>query len=123
MGVRSGFSLIEVMVAIVLLGIVLAGLAEVTLALSRRSNRNAVRSYETGILTQEIDRAVAVPIESLAVNLGQTMIDTPALHPWPFERHVTISGRADSLTVRIVIRSLAPSQAGDSVVHSVLRTR
>jgi len=113
----------EVMVAMVILCVVLVSLAGLALALSRRAVRNSGRSYETGVLTQEIDRAVAVPIESLAVRLGQTTIDTPMLKPWPFERRVQIAGRADSLTVKITIRPLATAQLADSVTHTVLRTR
>lgn len=122
-GARRGFSLAEIMVAVVLLVIILTSLAGLSLKLSRRSVNNAARAFETGLLTQEIDRAVAVPIESLAVRLGQTAVDTPVTTPWPFARSVAITGRADSLTVRIAIRPLQAAQIGDSVVHSVLRTR
>jgi prepilin-type N-terminal cleavage/methylation domain-containing protein len=120
---RAGFSLIEVIVAMVLLCLVLVGLTGLSLTLSGRSIQNAGRSYETGLLTQEIDRAVAAPIESLAVQLGTTVIDTPVTEPWPFERSVAISGRADSLTVRIAIKPLAAAQTATGVTHSVLRTR
>ena len=120
---QRGFSLMEVMIAMVILCIVLTLLAGLALALSRRSIRNAGKAYETGLLTKEIDRAVAVPIESLAVKLGTTTIDTPTLKPWPFRRTITTTGRADSLTVKIVIRPLNSTQSPDSLVQSVLRTR
>lgn len=121
--IRSGFSLIEVMIAMVLLTIVVTTLAGLTFALSRRSITVAGRAFETGLLTQEIDRAVAVPVESLALSLGSTRVDTPSLQPWPFERRVAITGRADSLTVRVAIKPLNVYQRRDSVVQSVLRTR
>jgi len=120
---RKGFSLIEIMMAMVMLSIVLMSLAGLSVALSKRSIRNAGRSFEIGLLTKEIDRAVAVPVESLALKLGQTTVDTPVTSPWPFSRSIAISGRADSLAVRIVIRPLKEAQKADSVVHSVLRTR
>lgn len=120
---RRGFSLIEVMIAMVLLTIVITSLAGLTFALSRRSITVSGRAFETGLLTQEIDRAVAVPVESLALSLGTTRVDTPSLRPWPFERRVAIAGRADSLTVRVAIKPLNAYQRGDSVVQSVLRTR
>jgi len=79
---------------------------------------------ETGLLSQEIDRAVAAPIESLAVRLGQTQLDTPVVaKPWTYARRVSIAGRADSLTVNVAILPLSPLQRPDSVTQTVLRTR
>jgi hypothetical protein len=66
---------------------------------------------------------VAIPIESLAVHLGETKLDTPVTTPWPMARSIAISGRADSLTVRIVIRPLQLVQRADSVTRIVVRTR
>jgi prepilin-type N-terminal cleavage/methylation domain-containing protein len=120
---RRGFSLLEIMIAMVMLAIVVSSLAGLAAVGAKRSRRVAGRAYQTGLLTQEIDRAVAAPIESLAVNLGTTKVDTPVTQPWPFARAVTISGRADSLTVRVAIRPLNAAQRADSVTQSVLRTR
>jgi len=120
---RAGFSLIEVMIALTVLVLVVTMLSGLSVALSGRSVRNAGQSMATGLLTQEIDRAVAVPIESLAVRLGQTTIDTPVTTPWSFERGIAVRGRADSLTVSISIRPLQGTQRQDSLFHSVLRTR
>ena len=120
---RPGFSLIEDMIAMLMLTIVLVSLSALSYTLSRNSVRNAGRAYETGLLTQEVDRAVAAPIESLAVSLGQTKVDTPVTTPWSFARSVSINGRADSLTVRITIRPLNTRQQADSVSQTVLRTR
>ncbi len=121
--VRRGFSLIEVVIAMMMLSIVLVSLAALSYTLSQRSVRNAGRSFETGLLTQEVDRAVAAPIESLAVKLGQTTLDTPLTAPWKFERLVAVSGRADSVTVRVAIRPVNAIQRQDSIVQTVLRTR
>ena len=106
-----------------MLCIVLTSLATLTYSMSQNSIRNAGRAFETGLLTQEVDRAVAAPIESLAVKLGQTTLDTPVTTPWQFERLIAISGRADSLRVRVAIRPVYRVQRQDSVVQSVLRTR
>ena len=120
---RRGFSLLEVMISIVMLSIVVTSLAGLAVVASKRGRRVAGRAYQTGLLTQEVDRAVAVPIESLAVKLGQTRVDTPVTQPWPFARSISITGRADSLTVRVAIRPLNALQKADSVTQSVLRTR
>jgi Tfp pilus assembly protein PilV len=120
---RDGFSLVEVVLAMVMLSIVLTSLAALSIIVSRNGVRNAGRAYETGLLTQEVDRAVAAPIESLAVKLGQTTLDTPVTTPWKFERFISVSGRADSLTVRVAIRPVNIAQRPDSIVQSVLRTR
>jgi hypothetical protein len=111
------------MAAIVILAVVMMSLTGLAIALSVRSNRNAGRSFETGLLTQEVDRMVAVPIESLAVHLGETKVDTPVTTPWPLARRVAVSGRADSLTVAITINPLKPVQRADSVTRIVVRTR
>jgi len=120
---RAGFSLIEVMIAVMILAVAMMSLTGLSIALATRSNRNAGRAFETGLLTQEIDRMVAAPIESLAVRLGQVQVDTPVTTPWPIARDIRISGRADSLTVRIAILPLRPVQQADSAVHVVVRTR
>lgn len=120
---RRGFSLIEVLIAMVMLSIVVTSLAGLAATMARRARRVAGSSFETGLLTQEVDRAVAVPIESLAVRLGQTKVDTPVTSPYPYARAISIAGRADSLTVRIAIRPLLSAQRADSITQSVLRTR
>jgi prepilin-type N-terminal cleavage/methylation domain-containing protein len=119
----GGFSLLEVMIALVMLSIIVTSLAEVSLSAAHRARRMSGRTFATGLLTKEIDRAVAVPIESLAVRLGQTTLDTPVTTPWPFARRVTVAGRADSLTVGVAILPLSPLQRPDSITQTVLRTR
>lgn len=121
---RDGFALLEIMIALVILVIVITSLVTVSVAASRQGRRIAGRSFETGLLTQEIDRAVAAPIESLAVRLGQTQLDTPVVgKPWTYARRVSIAGRADSLTVNVAILPLSPLQRPDSITQTVLRTR
>ena len=120
---RQGFSLLEVMIAMVMLTVIVTSLASVSLAAARRARRMSGRSFETGLLTQEIDRAVAAPIESLAVRIGQTQLDTPVTRPWTYARRVRVAGRADSLTVAVAILPLSPLQQPDSITQTVLRTR
>lgn len=120
---RAGFSLIEVILAMVMLVIVLTSLAGLSAVISMYGKRNAGRAYENGLLTQEVDRAVAAPIESLAVKLGTTTLDTPITTPWKYERLIAVNGRADSLTVQISIRPINTIQRQDSVSQTVLRTR
>ena len=121
---REGFSLIEMMIALVILVVVMTSLVTVSVAASRQGRRISGRSFETGLLTQEIDRAVAAPIESLAVRIGETRLDTPVVAlPWTYARRVAVAGRADSLTVSVAILPLSPLQRPDSVTQTVLRTR
>ncbi len=120
---RGGFSLLEVMIAMTMLTIVLSSLSLLAVSIARTAVRNAGKAAETGLLTQEVDRAVAIPIDSLAIRLGQSTLDTPTLRPWPIARAISVAGRADSLTVRVAILPLNQIQRSDSVVQSVLRTR
>ena len=121
---RAGFSILEILIALVVLTIAVMSLSTVSLAAARQGRRISGRSFEIGLLTQEIDRAVAAPIESLAVKIGQTRLDTPVVAaPWTYARRVTISGRADSLTVGVTILPLSPLQRPDSIAQTVLRTR
>ncbi|HWG35255.1 MAG TPA: prepilin-type N-terminal cleavage/methylation domain-containing protein [Gemmatimonadaceae bacterium] len=121
---RAGFSILEIMIALVVLTVAVMSLSTVSLAAARQGRRISGRSFEIGLLTQEIDRAVAAPIESLAVKIGQTKLDTPVVAtPWTYARRVTISGRADSLTVGVTILPLSPLQRPDSITQTVLRTR
>lgn len=120
---RPGFSILEVMIAMVMLAIAVTSLSGLALSMAVRAKRVAGQALGTGLLTQEVDRAVAVPIDSLALRLGTTRVDTPVTAPWPFARRVAIAGRADSLTVQIAILPLAPAQREDSLTQNVLRTR
>ena len=121
---RAGFSILEILIALVVLTVAVMSLSTVSLAAARQGRRISGRSFEIGLLTQEIDRAVASPIESLAVKIGQTRLDTPVVAaPWTYARRVTISGRADSLTVGVAILPLSPLQRPDSISQTVLRTR
>lgn len=121
---RAGFSILEILIALVVLTVAVMSLSTVSLAAARQGRRISGRSFEIGLLTQEIDRAVAAPIESLAVKIGQTRLDTPVVAaPWTYARRVTISGRADSLTVGVAILPLSPLQRPDSISQTVLRTR
>ncbi len=121
---RAGFSILEILIALVVLTVAVMSLSTVSLAAARQGRRISGRSFEIGLLTQEIDRAVAAPIESLAVKIGQTRLDTPVVAaPWTYARRVTISGRADSLTVGVTILPLSPLQRPDSIAQTVLRTR
>lgn len=84
----GGFILLEVLVAMVLLGLVLSSLAAMMFAVSKRSITATGSSYRNAILMQEVNRFESLPFDSLAVGSSSVTIATM---PYPHTRIVTIS--------------------------------
>lgn len=98
---RGGFVLLEVIVAMFILGIVLSSLAALMFQVSRRSFNSIGGAYRNGVLLQEVNRLEALPYDSLA--LGTTTATVTAL-PYPHTRQVTITNPSTNVkTVKLVI--------------------
>jgi Tfp pilus assembly protein PilE len=98
---RGGFILIEVIVAMFILGIVLSSLAALMYSVSRGSFKSIGGAYRNGVLLQEVNRLEALPYDSLAV--GATTVTITAL-PYPHTRVVTITNPSTNVkTVTLVI--------------------
>ena len=98
---REGFVLIEVIVAMFILGLVLSSLAALMYSVSRGSFKSIGGAYRNGVLLQEVNRLEALPYDSLPV--GTTTVTVTAL-PYPHTRVVTITNPSTNVkTVTLVI--------------------
>jgi prepilin-type N-terminal cleavage/methylation domain-containing protein len=100
-GKRGGFVLLEVIVAMFILGIVLSSLAALLYEVSRGSFKSIGGAYRNGVLLQEVNRLEAVPWDSLAVGTSAATITTL---PYPYTSTVTIANPSTNLkSVMLVI--------------------
>jgi prepilin-type N-terminal cleavage/methylation domain-containing protein len=97
---RKGFILLEVIVAIFILGIVLSSLAALLFQVSQGSFKSIGGAYRNGVLLQEVNRLEAVPYDQLA--LGTTTTTVTDL-PYPHTRTVTVTNPATNLKSVILI--------------------
>lgn len=104
---RQGVSLVEVIVAMTLLGVVLSSLAGLTFQASQRSLNVAAEGYRQGILLQEVNRMTATPWAQIA---GAAGCSTVTGGTFPHTRCVTVSTL--SSTARRIRVIVTPSQPG-----------
>jgi prepilin-type N-terminal cleavage/methylation domain-containing protein len=98
---EDGFVLLEVVVAMFILGVVLSSLAALMFQVSSRSFKSIGGAYRNGVLLQEVNRLEALPFDSLAVGTTSTVVT--AL-PYPHTREVTITNPATNMkTVKLII--------------------
>jgi prepilin-type N-terminal cleavage/methylation domain-containing protein len=112
---RAGFSVIEVLLAIVIFGIASVGVAGMLLRSAQRSTVASVRSYQTVFLSSELARVTAVPAAALVPG---TTCDTMTSAPWQFQRCTQVTNvNARQQTVRVIVRPLdAPVITADTVL-------
>ena len=113
---REGFILLEVLVAMVLLGLVLSTLAAMMFAVAKRSITSTGSSYRNAILMQEVNRLEALPYDSLSV--GSSSVTVSAM-PYPHTRVVTVSTISDKAKqVQLVITPSIAAYKPDTVKFS-----
>jgi prepilin-type N-terminal cleavage/methylation domain-containing protein len=97
---NRGFSVIEVMVAIILLAIVLLGLAPVTLSMARQTRLATTVTQRTAALAGEVDRLTAVDYTALPAN-GTACTDFSAA-AFPHTKCITVAD-VNSKTKRVTV--------------------
>jgi prepilin-type N-terminal cleavage/methylation domain-containing protein len=105
--VRSGVSLVEVLVAIVLMGTVLTSLAGLTFTAARQSVRVAGSTYRQAVIQQEANRVAALPFASLTGLSGCRTVSSGT-----FPHTVCITVTTVSAVRRQVQVVVTPSQPG-----------
>lgn len=100
--VRDGFTLIEVVVAMVLLASVLVMLAGMTFATARRSVELNSAGLRQAVMLQEVNRLSAVSFEGLPAQAGcRNLIAAPSE---PFTACVTVTDLSSmARSVRVVL--------------------
>lgn len=101
-GARAGLTLVEVLVAIIVLGVAGSGLAAMTFWVGRGSFLAAGASSRSGAVVQQGERLSSLPFDSLASRVGCTHM---AVRPFPYTRCVGIDVlEPGSVRVSVVLR-------------------
>lgn len=115
MKARPGVSLIEVMVALVLFGIIATVHTVATMRYGVRQRITALGSSRAAAVSQAIDLYSAMPRGSIGSNTGCT--DVTDFPNFPFERCVSVSALTGSITrITIVITPENTDLKADTVV-------
>jgi prepilin-type N-terminal cleavage/methylation domain-containing protein len=77
---REGFSVVEVIVAMVLLAIAVSSLAALTYSVSQSSMTATGNAYKNGVLMQEVNRLEGVPYDSVKAVTPVTVTTGPFLY-------------------------------------------
>lgn len=110
---RQGVSLVEVIVAMTLLGVVLSSLAGLTFQASQRSLNVAAEGYRQGILVQEVNRVTSLPWTLLPGAAGCTTVTGGT---FPHSRCVTVANvSTKTRRVRIIVTPTQPGVLPDSI--------
>jgi prepilin-type N-terminal cleavage/methylation domain-containing protein len=112
---RAGFTLVEVVVAMVILSVVLVGLAAQTLHTATFTLMAQGADQRESLLTQQANLLAAVPYANLGTYAGCTTVTTA---PFPHTRCVTLTalaGNVNRVTI-VVTPTLANRWAPDTVI-------
>jgi Tfp pilus assembly protein PilV len=98
---RSGLSIIEIMVAMMLFGTVTIAMAGLSLVVARRAEANDLFTKRTALLQQQMNWLQALPYDSLPSKEGKHTVSDGA---FPHTRWVSLaeSGRRTRVTVTVV---------------------
>jgi hypothetical protein len=85
---RSGFVIVEVIVAMVLLAVAVTSLAAMMYSVSQSGMKATGDAYRNGILMQEVNRLEGIPYDSVRVGVVTSSVSTA---PYPHSRVVTVT--------------------------------
>jgi prepilin-type N-terminal cleavage/methylation domain-containing protein len=96
---RKGFSVVEVIVAMVLLAIAVSSLAALTYSVSQSAMTATANAYRNGVLMQEVNRLEGLPYDS--VRLARPMSDWSL----PYTKKVNVAEPTVNLvkTVQVIV--------------------
>lgn len=114
MRARRGFSLVELIVAMALFGIVMVMLGSLSLTVARRARTNDLTIKRNLALAQQAGRIDAMPFKDVAtVTSGTTLM---LVGDFTFNRTFTVSQPASNrYTIKIVVRPVTNEFRPDSV--------
>ena len=103
---RRGFSIIEVMVAIVLIGIALSSLGILAFGASRRNATVSAAAYRAAVMGELVDRSSSLDYD-FATTSVQALDSTITTGPMPHRRQVIIAqptgALANERTITIIV--------------------
>ncbi|HUX33474.1 MAG TPA: prepilin-type N-terminal cleavage/methylation domain-containing protein [Gemmatimonadaceae bacterium] len=113
---RAGMSLIEIMIAMVMLGIVLVTIAKLSLSVAYAGRTNDLVSTRTAVLQQQAARLGAIPYTTLQAM--STSSSTITVGGTAYSRTITLTPSAKYTTVKIVLSPTSSATARDSLVFT-----
>lgn len=112
---RQGFSLVEVMVAMTLLGIVMMSLAKMSVTVATIGRNNDLVAKRNAVLQMEANKLGAMPFDSLATFSTTTKTFTQGKFSYSRRLRITaLSTTRDS--IKIVVTPTSNTAKKDSVV-------
>jgi prepilin-type N-terminal cleavage/methylation domain-containing protein len=112
-GRRKGFTLIEVIVAMVLLAVAVSSLAAMMYSVATSSKRVTGGAYRNGVLMHEVNRLIALPYDSLAVGSSSVYVTSGA---YQHTRVITVAEPTAKLkTAQVIITPVNPDYKPDTV--------
>ena len=110
----AGFSLIEITVAMTLLGLVLMGVARLNFTIARRFYALSGGGARDAVLAEQVNEFAALPFDSLAAQAGTITVNKP---PLPYTRKITVDSLSPKLRrVTIIVTPLNPVFQPDTLV-------
>ena len=85
---RSGFILMEVVVAMTLLALIMTPLAAMVFKITARSHRSVGNTYRNAVVMKEVNYLEAIAYDSLAAGTTTTTVTTK---PYPYTKTVTVA--------------------------------
>lgn len=114
---RRGFTLIEILIAIVILGSAGVGLAKLMMTTASRATTSGAVSYRAAAMNAEVSRVAALPAGSLT---DGTTTRSVTARPFP---HTVTTVAATSGTVQTVTITITPTGARAIAPRSRTLTR
>jgi hypothetical protein len=110
---REGTSLVELLVAMTLLGVVMTSLAGLTFETARRSVIVAGNGFMQGVVTEQVNRLAALPFAQLPGAAGCVTVATGV---FPHQRCITVTNVSNvRRDVRLIIQPTQPGLLPDTL--------
>lgn len=97
---RDGFTLIEILISVVILGTVGAGLAGLMVTATRRASTSGAAAYRAAVMNAEVSRIAALPAGGLADGTT-TRTDTAQPFPYTMTTVAATSGKVQTVTITL----------------------
>ena len=114
---RSGFSLVEIVVAMMLLSVTLLALAALMTQVAQQGRATEVTAQRNAVLIQQVNYFTALSFDALNPALaGCTVVDDA---PMPYERCVQITAGTSARTVKIKVTPTNSAYRPDSAIFEL----
>jgi prepilin-type N-terminal cleavage/methylation domain-containing protein len=117
---RKGFVLVEVIVAMVLLGVAVSSLAALMYSVSQSGMKATGDAYRNGVLMQEVNRLEGVPYDSIPVAVTSILVPTA---PYKHTKKISVTQPVANVIKSITIVITPPDTKLKPDTATFLRTK